>query len=116
MADTRINSGAPQAGTTTPSGGAKPAAQASTPAAAPQADGGRIQPRNWAHSLKAAASHGQEVLKEGFDKVTGRQPPPSAPSPAMLLRQNELFGSVPQTPDMANLRIQNPSNPQSFPQ
>ncbi|HEY8206075.1 MAG TPA: hypothetical protein VIG99_01250 [Myxococcaceae bacterium] len=116
MADTRINSGAPQAGTTTSTGGAKPSTQASTPAPATPADNGRIQPRNWAQSLQAAASKGQDVLKEGFDKVTGRQPPPGAPSPAMQLRQNELFGSVPPAPDMANLRIQNPSNPQSFPQ
>jgi hypothetical protein len=115
MADTRINSGAPQAGTTTSSGGAKPATQASTPAPAPAADNGRILPRNWAQSLQVAATRGQEVLKEGFDQVTGRQPQPP-PGQALQLRQNALFGSVPPAPDMANLRIENPSNPQSFPQ
>lgn len=114
MADTRINSGAPQAGATTSTGGAKPSTQAATPAPAPAAaDSGRILPRNWTQSLQAAANKGESFLKEGFDKVTGRQP---QPPPNQAFQQKDLFGNVPPTPDMAGLRIQSPSNQASFPQ
>jgi len=113
MADTRVTSGAPQAGATTSTGGARPATQAATPAPAPADDGGRILPKNWAQSLQGAAVKGEQFLKEGFDKVTGRAP---QPAPNQAFQQKDLFGNAPPAPDMANLRIQNPSNPASFPQ
>ena len=122
MADNRINSGPPPApGATSTSGGKAPSTQAATPAPAPAADSGRILPRNWAQSLQAAATRGQDVLHEGFDKVSTRQPLPTAvpgqgvavPSSAQA---QALFGGVPPVPDMGPLRIDTPSNPASFPQ
>jgi hypothetical protein len=114
MADTRINSGAPQAGATTSTGGARPSTQAATPAPAPAADNGRILPKNWAQSLQVAANKGEQLLKEGFDKVSGRAQQQQRPN--QILPQQELFGNVPPAPDMAKLRIENPSNPATFPQ
>jgi hypothetical protein len=111
MADTRINSGAPQAGATTSTGGARPSTQAATPAPAPATDSGRILPKNWAQSLQAAAGKGESILKEGFDKVTGRQP---QPAPNQVFQQKDLFGNAPPTPDMAALRVQSPTNQQTF--
>ncbi|HVE87828.1 MAG TPA: hypothetical protein VND93_33450 [Myxococcales bacterium] len=124
MADNRINTGAPSNAGAAPTSTPAPAATP-TPTAAPApaaADSGRIVPKNWAQSLQVAASKGQQYLQEGFDKVTGRQPPmPPAPSGANMALQypadaQALFGNVPPVPDMAGLRIEHPSNPASFPQ